>query len=326
MFKIRHSRLTIAICLRIRNTFIFACFAGVTVNSLVNMKIHYLGHPGRTMQNIHPPFRGALWESNHPCMPVIKSRPTFTTLPFYNFLLWVLLGVLTFPCCVRCLIFKVGVLGPWNCDPVQNRALPAAAARLAVNRINGDLNLDLGLKLDFIILQEPCETSTALTAFIYNENKADVFIGPTNPGYCVAASLLSKNWDKAIFSYGCVNYELDWVMGYPTFSRTVPFPSEVLFIVLKYFRWASVVVISSNEDIWRDTAARVATALRREGLPVGLVTSIGMNETEMESTLRKIQEAGEIRGESMLTLIQELAIITCETVYVKVIPDDEKVE
>ncbi|XP_033970730.1 retinal guanylyl cyclase 2 [Trematomus bernacchii] len=247
------------------------------------------------MQNIHPPFRGALWESNHPCMPVIKSRPTFTTLPFYNFLLWVLLGVLTFPCCVRCLIFKVGVLGPWNCDPVQNRALPAAAARLAVNRINGDLNLDLGLKLDFIILQEPCETSTALTAFIYNENKADVFIGPTNPGYCVAASLLSKNWDKALFSYGCVNYELDRVIGYPTFSRTVPFPSEVLFIVLKYFRWASVVVISTNEDIWRDTAARVATALRREGLPVGLVTSIGMNETEMESTLRKIQEAGEIR-------------------------------
>ncbi|KAK1899961.1 Retinal guanylyl cyclase 2 [Dissostichus eleginoides] len=247
------------------------------------------------MQNIHPSFRGALWESNHPCMPVIKSRPAFTTLPFYNFLLWVLLGVLTFPCCVRCLIFKVGVLGPWNCDPVQNRALPAAAARLAVNRINGDLHLDLGLKLDFIILQEPCETSTALTAFIYNENKADVFIGPTNPGYCVAASLLSKNWDKAIFSYGCVNYELDRVMGYPTFSRTVPFPSEVLFIVLKYFRWASVVVISSNEDIWRDTATRVATALRREGLPVGLVTSIGMNETEMESTLRKIQEAGEIR-------------------------------
>ncbi|KAK5868423.1 hypothetical protein PBY51_009441 [Eleginops maclovinus] len=247
------------------------------------------------MQNIHPPFRGGLWESNHPFMPIIKSRTTLTTLPFYNFLLWVLLGVLTFPCCVRCLIFKVGVLGPWNCDPVQYKALPAAAARLAVNRINGDLNLDLGLQMDFIILQEPCETSTALTAFIYNENKADAFIGPTNPGYCVAASLLAKNWDKALFSYGCVNYELDRVIGYPTFSRTIPFPSEVLFIVLKHFRWASVVVVSSNEDIWRDAAARVATALRGEGLPVGLVTSIGMNETEVESTLRKIKEAGEIR-------------------------------
>ncbi|XP_029302359.1 retinal guanylyl cyclase 2 [Cottoperca gobio] len=247
------------------------------------------------MQNIHPNFRAALWESNHPCMQIIKSRPTLTTLPFYNVLLWVLLVMLTFPCCVRCLIFKVGVLGPWNCDPIHYRALPHVAARLAVNRINGDRNLDLGLKMDFIILQEPCETSTALTAFIHNEKMADVFVGPTNPGYCVAASLLAKNWDKAIFSYGCVNYELDRVLGYPTFARTVPFPTEVLFTVLKHFRWASVVVVSSNEDIWRDTAGRVATALRSEGLPVGLVTSIGMNETEVESTLRKIQAAGEIR-------------------------------
>ncbi|XP_037631301.1 retinal guanylyl cyclase 2 [Sebastes umbrosus] len=247
------------------------------------------------MQHIYPNFRGALWESNHPCVPIINKSRTLTTLPFYNFLLWVLLGVLTFPCCVRCLIFKVGVLGPWNCDPIHYRALPAAAARLAVSRINGDLNLDLGLKMDFIILQEPCETSRALTAFIYYEKMADAFVGPTNPGYCVAASLLAKNWDKAIFSYGCVNYELDRAIGYPTFARTVPFPTEVLFTVLKHFRWASVVVVSSNEDMWRDTAGRVATALRHEGLPVGLVASIGLNETEVESTLRKIQDAGDVR-------------------------------
>ncbi|XP_053176735.1 retinal guanylyl cyclase 2 [Scomber japonicus] len=247
------------------------------------------------MQNIPPNFRGSLWESNHPCMPIIKSRPTLTTLPFYNFLLWVLLGVLTFPCCVRCLIFKVGVLGPWNCDPVYYRALPAAAARLAVNRINGDLNLDLGLKMDFIILQEPCETSRALTAFIYYEKMADAFVGPTNPGYCTAASLLAKNWDKAIFSYGCVNFELDRVIGYPTFTRTVPFPTEVLFTVFKHFRWANIAVVSSNEDIWIDTAQRVATALRNKGLAVGLVTSMGLNETEVESTMRRIQDAGQIR-------------------------------
>ncbi|XP_077964327.1 retinal guanylyl cyclase 2 [Gasterosteus aculeatus] len=246
------------------------------------------------MQTIHPHFRGALWESNYPCLP-IKSRPTLTTTPFYSFLLWVLIGVLTFPCCVRCLIFKVGVLGPWNCDPIYYRAQPAAAARLAVNRINEDLNLDLGLKIDFVVLQEPCETSRALTAFINNEMMADAFVGPTNPGYCVAASLLTKNWDKAIFSHGCVNNELDRLIGYPTFARTVPFPADVLFAVLKHFRWASIVVVSSNEDIWKDTAGRVAIALRQKGLPVGLVTSIGLNETEVEGTLRKIQAAGEIR-------------------------------
>uniref|UniRef100_A0A3B4ZC34 Guanylate cyclase n=1 Tax=Stegastes partitus TaxID=144197 RepID=A0A3B4ZC34_9TELE len=222
-------------------------------------------------------------------------RPTLPSLPFYNLLLWVFLGVLTFPCCVRCLIFKVGVLGPWNCDPVYFRALPATAARLAVSRINGDLSLDLGLKMDFIILQEPCETSKALTAYIYYENLADAFVGPTNPGYCIAASLLAKTWDKALFSYGCVTYELDRVAAYPTFSTTVPFPTDVLFTVLKHFRWASVVVVSSNEDIWMDTAGRVATALRSKGLPVGLVTSIGMNETEVENTLRRIQDAGDVK-------------------------------
>lgn len=208
--------------------------------------------------------------------------------------------MLAFPCCVRCLIFKVGVLGPWNCDPVYYRALPAAAARLAVRRINGDLSLDLGLKMDFVILQEPCETSKALTAFIYYKEMSDAFVGPTNPGYCVAASLLAKNWDKAIFSHCCVNYELDRVIGYPTFAQTAPFPADVLFTVLKHFRWASMVVVSSNEDIWRDTAGRVATALRNKGLPVGLVTSVGMNETEVENSLRKIQAAGNIKGESML--------------------------
>uniref|UniRef100_A0A3Q0SQE5 Guanylate cyclase n=1 Tax=Amphilophus citrinellus TaxID=61819 RepID=A0A3Q0SQE5_AMPCI len=219
---------------------------------------------------------------------------TLPTLPFYNFLLWVLLGVLTFPCCVRCLIFKVGVLGPWNCDPVFYKALPVTAARLAVSRINGDADLDLGLKMDFIILQEPCETSKALTAFIYYEHVADALIGPTNPGYCTAASLLARNWNKALFSYGCVAYELESAAGYPTFARTVPFPADVLFVVFKHFRWANVLVVSSNEDIWIDTAVRVASALRSKGLPAGLVGPMGMNETELESTLRKIQDAGVI--------------------------------
>ncbi|KAM4589504.1 retinal guanylyl cyclase 2 [Fundulus diaphanus] len=241
----------------------------------------------------HLPPNG--WDSNHPCMPIIKSRTTLPALPFCNFLLWVLLGVLTFPCCVHCLIFKVGVLGPWNCDPVYYRALPTVAARLAVSRINGDPSLNLGLTMDFIVLQEPCETSKALTAYIYYDKSADAFVGPTNPGYCIAASLLAKNWDKALFSFSCVTFELERMLGHPTFSLTVPFPVDVLFTVFKHFRWASSVVVSSNEDIWIDTAGRVAAALRRRGLPVGLVTAMGLNDTEVESTLRKIQNAGEIR-------------------------------
>ncbi|CAG6006294.1 retinal guanylyl cyclase 2 isoform 1-T3 [Menidia menidia] len=235
------------------------------------------------------------WESNHPCVPIIKSRQTIPALPFCNFMLWVLLGVLTFPCCVHCLIFKVGVLGPWNCDPVYYRALPTAAAKLAVSRINGDLNLDLGLKMDFVILQEPCETSKALTAYIYYDKSADAFVGSSNPGYCIAASLLAKNWDKALLSFSCVTFELDRATGYPTFAWTIPLPAEVLFTVFKHYRWASSVVVSSNEDLWIDTATRVAASLRRRGLPVVLVTAMGMNDTEVDSTLWKIKNAGPIK-------------------------------
>ncbi|KAM9317759.1 LOW QUALITY PROTEIN: retinal guanylyl cyclase 2 [Pholidichthys leucotaenia] len=247
------------------------------------------------MQHLVPNVSGTLWESHQPRVAGIKPRRTLTTLPFSSFLLWVLLGVLALPCCVRALIFKVGVLGPWNCDPVYYRALPATAAMLAVTRVNGDASLDLGLTMDFIILQEPCETSKALTVYISYEKRATAFVGPTNPGYCVAASLLAKNWDKALFSYGCVAYELDRAAGYPTFSRTVPFPTDVLHTVFTHFRWASVAVVSSCEDIWMDTAGRVAAALRGKGLPVGLVTSTGITETEVESALRKIQEAGDVR-------------------------------
>ncbi|KAK6296571.1 hypothetical protein J4Q44_G00327130 [Coregonus suidteri] len=249
------------------------------------------------MQHIPLNVGGVLWDlSNYPYSPIFKSRHSLATLPFYNFLLWVLLGVLTFPCCVQCLIFKVGVLGPWNCDPVYSKALPAVAAKLAVGRINEDFSLDLGSKLDFVILQEACETSKALTTFVYYEKMVDGFVGPTNPGYCDAASLLGKNWDKAIFSWACINYELDRIKGYPTFARTLPSPTRVLFTVLKHFSWANIGIVSSNEDIWMDTAGKVANSLRSQGLPVGIVASVGMNETEMESTLSRIQAAGEIKG------------------------------
>uniref|UniRef100_H3CJP6 Guanylate cyclase n=1 Tax=Tetraodon nigroviridis TaxID=99883 RepID=H3CJP6_TETNG len=135
----------------------------------------------------------------------------------------------------------------------------------------------------------------ALNAFIYYEGMVDAFVGPINPGYCAAASLLSKNWDKALFSITCVNYELEHTVGFPTFARTLPISVDVLFNVLKHFRWANVAVVSSNEDIWRDTAGRVSTALRDRGLPVSLVTSMGMNKTEVESSLRNIQNAGGVR-------------------------------
>ncbi|TSK49648.1 Retinal guanylyl cyclase 2 [Bagarius yarrelli] len=238
--------------------------------------------------------RGGLSDSSsRPCCNVLRSKHSLSTLPFFN--LWTILAVLTFPCCVQCQVFKVGVIGPWNCDPVFSKTLPDVASKLAISRINKDTTLDLGCTMDFVVLQEPCETSKALMAFVYYEKEADAFIGPVNPGYCNGATLLSKNWDKALFSWACVNHELDRIQSYPTFTRTLSSPTRVLYTFLKFFSWANIGIVSSNEDIWVDTATRLASSLRNQGLPIGFVASIGNNDTEMENTLRNIQNAGEIK-------------------------------
>ncbi|XP_036392413.1 retinal guanylyl cyclase 2 [Megalops cyprinoides] len=246
------------------------------------------------MQQSPPYFAVFVWElSNYPFGPLPWKRHSFKQ--FYHYILWVILGVLTFPCGVQCLIFRVGVLGPWNCDPVYSKALPDVAAKLAVNRINADSSLDIGCTFDFVVLQEACETSKALTRFAQYESLAEAFAGPANPGYCEAASLWGRHWDKAIFAWACINYELDRLQSYPTFARTLPIATRVLFSVLKYFRWASIGIVSANDDIWMDTASKVASSLRSQGLPVGVVSPLGENSTEMENTLVKIQNAAEIK-------------------------------
>uniref|UniRef100_A0A8V5HEE6 guanylate cyclase n=1 Tax=Melopsittacus undulatus TaxID=13146 RepID=A0A8V5HEE6_MELUD len=189
-------------------------------------------------------------------------------------LCWLLLGITLLCSPAHCSVFKIGLLGPWNCDPFFSKALPHVAARLAVERITKDPSLDLGHRLDYVVLEEGCETSRALVRFIDFGKLSSAFIGPLNPGFCEVATLLGENWNKAIFSWMCVNYKLDSTTQHPTFARTLPSPTRVLFTIMKHFSWAHVGIIASNEDIWVDTANKLANALRNQGLPVGIVTSI----------------------------------------------------
>lgn len=49
--------------------------------------------------------------------------------------------------------FRVGVVGPWGCDPLFAKALPSVAAQLAVNRINKDPSLSYAATFDYAVLQ-----------------------------------------------------------------------------------------------------------------------------------------------------------------------------
>ncbi|XP_015240974.1 PREDICTED: retinal guanylyl cyclase 2-like [Cyprinodon variegatus] len=192
--------------------------------------------------------------------------------------------------------FRVGVVGPWGCDPLFAKALPNVAAQLAVNRINKDPSLSYAATFVFSVLQEPCETSRALEAFVGFHTKASGYIGPANPGYCDAASMLSKGWNKAIFSWACVGYDLDDVRNHPTFARSMARPTAVLHSVMSYFRWAHIGIISSSEDIWVDTANKVADSLRSHGMPVRFVIFMENTPHGIRRTLAKVRKMKEIRA------------------------------
>ncbi|XP_062039754.1 retinal guanylyl cyclase 2 [Lepus europaeus] len=211
---------------------------------------------------------------------------------------------------VRALPYKIGVIGPWACDPLFSKALPEVAAQLATERINRDPSFDRVHAFDYVILNEDCQTSRALSNFISHHQMASGFIGPVNPGYCEAASLLGKSWNKGIFSWACVNYELDNKNSYTTFARTLPSPIRVLVTVMKYFQWAHAGVISSDEDIWVHTANQVASALRSHGLPVGVVLTTGQDSQSIRKALQRIHQADRIR---IIIMCMHSALIGGET-------------
>ncbi|XP_073668982.1 retinal guanylyl cyclase 2 [Paramisgurnus dabryanus] len=190
---------------------------------------------------------------------------------------------------------KVGVVGPWACDSIFTKAHPDVAARLAVARINKDPSLSHGVTFDYVILEEECVTSQSLARFLGFYTRASGFIGPVNPGYCEAASLLGKSWNKAVFSWSCIGYELDDTRSHPTFSRTMPLPTLVLLSFMRYFRWAHVGIISSAEDVWVETGIKLADALRTHGMPVGIVASFGNDHNSACKTLVKLKKVQDLR-------------------------------
>uniref|UniRef100_A0A8C3TYU9 Guanylate cyclase n=1 Tax=Catharus ustulatus TaxID=91951 RepID=A0A8C3TYU9_CATUS len=198
---------------------------------------------------------------------------------FFQALWWLLFGIVLLCSPAHCSVFKIGLLGPWNCDPFFFKAFPHVAARLAVGRISRDPSLDLGHRLDYVILQEECETPRALVRFVDFRKLSSAFIGPLNPGFCEVAAHLGANWNKAIFSWTCINYKLDSTIRHNAFARTLPSPIQILLTIMKYFKWAHVGIIASSEDIWMYTAKESATVLRNHGLPVGIVTSVQITNT-----------------------------------------------
>nr|KAF6324589.1 guanylate cyclase 2D, retinal [Myotis myotis] len=219
--------------------------------------------------------------------PFIRPRRA-PSLPLFSVALWgALLWAGSLPS--RALgvgTFTLGVLGPWDCDPIFAQALPRVAAQLAVDRANQDSSLMLGSRLASVVLPTGCDTPRALATFLVHKDTVAAFVGPVNPGYCPAAALLAQGWGKTLFSWAC-----EAPLGGGELVPTLPSAAHVLLSVMKHFGWARVAIVSSHQDIWVATARQVAVTLKTHGLPVVLVASLGPGEqgaTEVLEQLRSV--------------------------------------
>ncbi|KAF3697687.1 Retinal guanylyl cyclase 2 [Channa argus] len=272
------------------------------INYFLPFQLYFLFFPlacSSTLTGSSHPSHPSL--SRHSCPPILHCLSPPHPFPSLHItvqriLLAFLACLFLLPCPAQAAWFRVGVVGPWGCDPLFAKALPHVAAQLAVNRINRDPLLSYAATFDYAVLQEPCETSRALEAFVGFHPKASGYIGPANPGYCDAASMLSKGWNKALFPWGCVGYELDSVRNHPTFAHSMAKPTWVLLSIMSYFRWAHIGIISSSDDIWVETATKVAESMRSHGLPVRLVSFMENTPHGIRRTLAKVRKMREIRA------------------------------
>lgn len=74
----------------------------------------------------------------------------------HSFILLYVVAFCLLPCPAQTAWFRVGVVGPWGCDPLFAKALPSVAAQLAVNRINKDPSLAYAVTFDYVVLQVRC--------------------------------------------------------------------------------------------------------------------------------------------------------------------------
>ncbi|XP_049648557.1 retinal guanylyl cyclase 1 isoform X2 [Accipiter gentilis] len=240
-------------------------------------------HGGGTSQTV-PSRRGAISTSfllrlsHHPRWPP-------------HHLLLLLLLLLLHPPPTQGATFKVGVMGPWTCDPLLARALPEVASRLAVARLNRDPTFNEGYWWDAVVLAEACQTPQAVTGLLNAERYATGLVGPLNPATCGAAGLLATAWNKPLVSWAC----LGDVDGLDTLVIPMPEPAGVLHAVLRFFRWAHVAILSAPQDLWREVAQGLAQDLRARGLPVTIVTAAGTQEDEAREALKRVQRADGIR-------------------------------
>ncbi|KAM4035292.1 retinal guanylyl cyclase 1 [Anomaloglossus baeobatrachus] len=219
-----------------------------------------------------PHLRSLLFLSNHPRWALSSSTVLY------------LLILIILPNPILAATFRIGLVGPWTCDPLIAKALPDVAARLAISDLHSDHRLVSGIWFDHVLLTQGCSAPRALAAFALMEHSVAAFVGPANPAYCSAASLLAKGWNKPMLSWSCLGV-----------LSPLPHPVHIIYAVLSFFHWAGVAIVMAPQEHWVDAGRELADALRNWGLPVGPVVTMEEGALGAREALKRIKRRKRVR-------------------------------
>ncbi|XP_069857437.1 retinal guanylyl cyclase 1 [Dipodomys merriami] len=232
-----------------------------------------------------PSLGASAWSPEFPSgLPRVQPRRGTQLLRFLLFLLLSSHSALSS-------VFKVGVLGPWACDPIFSRARPDLAARLAADRLSHALAPEGGPRFAVALLSEPCRTPGALGAVSPALARVSGLVGPVNPAACRPAELLAQEAGVALVPWGCPG-----TRAVGTTAPAVTPAAEAIYVLLRAFRWARVALITAPQDLWVEAGRALSEALRARGLPVTLVTTMETSDLSgAREALRRVQDGPRVR-------------------------------
>ncbi|XP_038617609.1 guanylate cyclase D-like [Tachyglossus aculeatus] len=191
--------------------------------------------------------------------------------------------------------FTVGILGPWECDPVLAMVFPGVAAQLALERVSQDLSPRWGFQMTYEVVPEACQTPQALATFAARRSQVAAFVGPAVPGYCKAAALLGQTWGVPLLSWACSLEDSTQTSGLGALVPTLPPAGTVLLTFMGHFGWAHAAIVSSHHDMWVDTGRQLAAAFRTQGIPGVLEASLGPNGQGVSKTVQRLKGADRLK-------------------------------
>ncbi|CAN0084407.1 unnamed protein product [Lampetra fluviatilis] len=215
-----------------------------------------------------------------------------------------------------------------SCEPSSSSStldvFPEQAVRLATSRLNRDPGYT-GPRLEVTVVPESCDAAQALedlcATLVSADPRNSSIVGPTHPGHCEAAVALATLHGVPIAPLNC--QPDPWTLTLsetgsiaasggndsaprastspqtppllPLVVSATPPSAEVLLLLLRHFGWAHTAVVAADTAPWRAVAAQLAAALRRLGVPVGVVARAGAWEESARQALSLIQRAQKIK-------------------------------